>query len=117
MSSKKHNLTSNLLIHYSAKRARKDARDRQRLIDKAKRYEENPALLKSDLRRDGKSYLKVEADQLSAEVDQERIDANAFFVSSLNTFFYKFSRSKKMGTIRKEVPIFYLTASGRGSSL
>lgn len=38
-------------------------------------------------------------------------------VSSLNTFFYKFSRSKKMGTIRKEVPIFYLTASGRGSSL
>ena len=79
MSSKKHNLTSNLLIHYSAKRARKDARDRQRLIDKAKRYEENPALLKSDLRRGGKSYLKVEADQLSAEVDQERIDANAFF--------------------------------------
>ena len=39
------------------------------------------------------------------------------FVSSLNTFFHKFSRSKKMGTIRKEVPIFYLTASGRGSSL
>ena len=38
-------------------------------------------------------------------------------VSSLNTFFHKFSRSKKMGTIRKEVPIFYLTASGRGSSL
>ena len=76
---KKHNLTSNLLINYSAKRARKDARDRQRLIDKAKRYEENPALLKSDLRRGGKSYLKVEADQLSAEVDQERIDANAFF--------------------------------------
>ena len=54
--------------------------------------------------------------------DEHQIDINErrmrrFYVSSLNTFFYKFSRSKKMGTIRKEVPIFYLTASGRGSSL
>lgn len=76
---KSQKLTSNLLINYSAKRARKDAHDRERLIDKAKRYEENPALLKSDLRRGGKSYQKVDADHLSAEVDEERIQANAFF--------------------------------------
>lgn len=76
---KSHKLTSRLLINYSAKRARKDAHDRQRLIEKARRYEENPALLKSDLRRGGKSYLKVAADNLSAEIDKDRIEANAFF--------------------------------------
>lgn len=76
---KSHKLISNLLINYSARRARKDAHDRQRLIDKAKRYEENPSLLKSDLRRGGKSYLKVDAEKLSAEVDEDRIEANAFF--------------------------------------
>lgn len=76
---KSHKLISNLLINYSARRARKDAHDRQRLMDKAKRYEENPSLLKSDLRRGGKSYLKVDAEKLSAEVDEDRIEANAFF--------------------------------------
>ncbi len=72
-------LTSNLLINYSAKRARKDAADRQRLIDKAQRYTENPALFKSDLKRGGKSYLKVDADKLAIGLDQERIKkAEAF---------------------------------------
>lgn len=72
-------LESNLLVNYSAKRAMKDAHDRQRLIDKAKRYEDNPSMLKSDLRRGGKSYLKIDADGLSAEVDEARIRKNAFF--------------------------------------
>ncbi len=72
-------LTSNLLINYSAKRARKDTVDRQRLIDKAQRYTENPALFKSDLKRGGKSYLKVDADKLAIGLDQERIKkAEAF---------------------------------------
>lgn len=76
---KYQNITSNLLINYSARRARKDAYDRQRLIDKAERYAENPALLKSDMRRGGKSYLKIDADKLKAQVDTDRIENAAFF--------------------------------------
>lgn len=72
-------LTSKLLINYSAKRARKDAADRQRLIDKAKRYTENPALFKSDLKRGGKSYLKVDSKKLVIGLDQERIEKAAAF--------------------------------------
>ena len=66
-------LESNLLINYSAKRAAKDRKDRDRLVDKARRYEEHPLLLKQDMRRGGKSYLKVNAEELSVEVDNERI--------------------------------------------
>lgn len=66
-------LESNLLINYSAKRAAKDRKDRDRLVDKARRYEEHPFLLKQDMRRGGKSYLKVNAEELSVEVDNERI--------------------------------------------
>lgn len=76
---KKELLTSKLLINYSAKRASKDASDRQRLIDKAERYTENPALFKSDLKRGGKSYLKVNADTLNLQLDAERIKKAAAF--------------------------------------
>lgn len=76
---KRETITSNLLINYSARRARKDAYDRQRLIDKAQRYAENPSLLKSDMRRGGKSYLKIDADQLEAQVDTKRIENAEFY--------------------------------------
>lgn len=76
---KKESLTSKLLINYSIKRAHKDAADRQRLIDKAERYTENPALFKSDLKRGGKSYLKVDADTFTVHLDAERIEKAAAF--------------------------------------
>lgn len=72
-------VVSKLLINYSARRARKDAADRQRLIDKAQRYAENPSLLKSDMRRGGKSYLKISSDSMQAEVDVDRIRKAEFF--------------------------------------
>ncbi|MDO4938222.1 MAG: transposase, partial [Sutterellaceae bacterium] len=76
---KRETITSNLLINYSARRARKDAYDRQRLVGKAERYAENPSLLKSDMRRGGKSYLKIDANKLTAEVDTQRIENAEFF--------------------------------------
>lgn len=76
---KRETITSNLLINYSARRARKDAGDRQRLIDKAERYAENPSLLRSDMRRGGKSYLKIDADKLNVQVDAKRIENAEFF--------------------------------------
>ena len=72
-------ITSKLLLNYSARRARKDAYDRSRLIAKAERYAEHPGLLKSDLRRGGKSYLKLKEGDLGASLDTERIEeAEAF---------------------------------------
>lgn len=72
-------LTSNLLINFSAKRKRKDKRDRERLIEKAKKYAEKPTMLKSDLRRGGKSYLKIDSENMTAELDEERIKASEKF--------------------------------------
>lgn len=60
-------------------RADKDAVDRQRLIDKAERYTENPSLFKSDLWLGGKSYLKVNADTLSLRSSADRITKAAAF--------------------------------------
>ena len=72
-------ITSKLLLNYSERRARKDAHDRSRLIAKAERYAEHPGLLKSDLRRGGKSYLKLKEGDLGASLDTERIEeAEAF---------------------------------------
>ena len=66
-------MTSQLLISYSARRARKDRHDRQRLLDKAQRYENNPGLLKSDLRRGGKSFLKISDDPIDVRLDAEKV--------------------------------------------
>lgn len=67
------NVTSQLLISYSARRARKDRHDRQRLLDKAQRYGNNPGLLKSDLRRGGKSFLKISDDPIDVRLDAEKV--------------------------------------------
>lgn len=64
---------SKLLINYSAKRAKKDQHDRQRLVDKATRLAENPAMIRSELRKGGKSYLKLVDGNIEAQLDVERI--------------------------------------------
>ena len=66
---------SNLLINYSPKRAAKDQSDRERLVEKAERLADNPALIQGELHRGGKSYLKFEKGTISAEVDREKIEA------------------------------------------
>lgn len=72
-------LSSKLLLNYSERRARKDAHDRQRLVDKARRYADNPALIRSDLRRGGKSFLAIEEGAVKAEVDEDRIREAALY--------------------------------------
>lgn len=71
-------ITSQLLINYSSKRALKDAADRARLIKKAQRLQENPALLQSEMHRGGKSYLKLTS-SLEAEIDVEKIKKAELF--------------------------------------
>lgn len=55
------------------------------------------------------NYTKIASD---CGVSSKSVKEYFSIVSSLNTFFYKFSRSKKMGTIRKEVPIFLFDSFG-----
>ena len=66
-------IKSKLLLNYSSVRAKKDAHDRSRLVEKAKRLAENPALLKSELKRGGKSYLSIRDDQLEVTVNEQKI--------------------------------------------
>lgn len=72
-------LRSKLLIHYSPARARKEAYDRERLVEKARKLAGNTSLLKSELKRGGKSYLQLERSSWEASVDEERIKASAFW--------------------------------------
>ena len=75
---KKEEISLNLLINYSAKRAAKDKRDRERLISKAERFVSNPALLKSELRKGGKSYLHLDS-ATTPELDVDRIKEAELF--------------------------------------
>ena len=54
---KKHSLVENLLISYSPKRAKKDKKDRERLIEKAKALLKNPEKIKSSNKRGYKKYM------------------------------------------------------------
>ena len=53
-------LDEQLVITHSVKRASKDAADRERLLQKARKLLENPATLKGQLKRGGRKFLKVE---------------------------------------------------------
>ena len=72
-------IESKLLLNYSPTRAKKDARDRERLVQKAQRLADNPSLLHSELRRGGKSYLSIDDKQLNAVVNEKRIQDAAFW--------------------------------------
>ena len=54
---KLHNLSENLIVSFSVKRAVKDRIDRQRLIDKAEKMLAVPSSIKSSNKRGGKKYI------------------------------------------------------------
>jgi len=74
----KHALTENLIITYSQDRARKDAQDRQRLIDKAAKLLENKAGLKSGVKRGGRKYL-LQSGELEYSLDDKAIEKDSRF--------------------------------------
>ena len=71
---KRHILKDNLLLGYSEKRAKKDKADRQRLLEKAEKILNTPSLLKQDLKRGGKKYLKVSKGNIDVELDIKQIE-------------------------------------------
>jgi len=52
-----HKLPENLIITYSPKRASKDRKDRERLIEKARKLLENPEKIDATNKRGGKKYI------------------------------------------------------------
>jgi predicted secreted protein len=63
----KHNLRENLVITYSSKRAKKDRKDRERLIEKAKKQLETPEKISEMNRRGYRKFLS----QIASESEEE----------------------------------------------
>jgi len=73
-----HRLPENIVVSYSPKRAKKDASDRERLVDKAKKLLESPELIKSSNKRGGKKYINsVKPDKTTYELAIEKIEQDA----------------------------------------
>ena len=61
----KHFLPENLIISYSPKRANKDRKDRERLVEKAKKLLENPEQIDALIKRGGRKYLNQKKSDIS----------------------------------------------------
>ena len=71
---KTEKIQDNLLLGYSEKRAKKDKADRQRLLDKADRLLNNPSMMKQELKKGGKKFIKVTKGYLDIELDVKQIE-------------------------------------------
>jgi transposase len=73
-----HEMKENLVISWSGKRALKDARDRQRLIDKADKLLKSPALIEAQSKRGGRKYLSDESGKRAKwYLNSEKIEQDA----------------------------------------
>lgn len=73
-------LEENLIVTYSSKRAKKDQKDRERLIEKALFLASSQSRVRASNKRGGKKYIK-EADDARAQwvIDHEAIERDALF--------------------------------------
>ncbi len=85
------NTMKRLIVTWTEKRARKDKKDRDRLVEKAKKLVASPSLLNGEMKRGGKSFIKFpKNDKESAELDEEKIKEQEKFdgyhaiITSLN---------------------------------
>ena len=74
----KEELEEQLLISYSEKRGRKDAADRKRLVKKAQRLISTPSAYRAELKKGGKSYVKVTVGE-ELVLDTEKIAEQMMF--------------------------------------
>jgi transposase len=75
-------LDENIVVSYSSKRARKDAHDRERLIEKAEELIKAPCKIKALNKRGGRKYLTEQGDGVSEikwQIDRELIDMDAAY--------------------------------------
>lgn len=71
---KTEKIQDNLFLGYSEKRAKKDKADRQRLLDKADKLLNNPSMMKQELKKGGKKFIKVTKGNLDIELDVKQIE-------------------------------------------
>lgn len=64
---------------YSSKRARKDAQERDKLIEKARKWLEEPSKYKQAKKRGAGRFLQTDQEGIPKELDQEKIKADARF--------------------------------------
>ena len=76
---KKVFLTDNLIISYSSKRAAKDAKDRERLINKAEKLVNNPAIFKAEIKKGGKNFVMADIDGKSLQLDTAKIKEQSLY--------------------------------------
>ena len=73
-----HELTEKLIITYSSKRAQKDRKDRERLIEKARTLLKNKSYITASNKRGGKKYLKS-SQYISWTLDEEAMKKDEMF--------------------------------------
>lgn len=69
--------TDHLVLTWSAKRARKDHADRERLVEKSKKLVASASRMKSEMKKGGKKYVKLtisEENPLAFDAEQVRYD-------------------------------------------
>jgi len=66
-----------IICTYSAKRAKKDAFNRQKLIDKAQKWIDNPTKYKQVKKRGAGRFINIDNDGLAKELNQEQIAKDA----------------------------------------
>ena len=71
---KAEKIQDNLLLGYSEERDKKDKADRQRLLDKADKLLNNPSMMKQELKKGGKKFIKVTKGNLDIELDVKQIE-------------------------------------------
>jgi len=77
--SKKIELDQRIIITYSEKRARKDAADRERMVNKAQDLLKDVSKIKASNRRGAKKYIAEQADNISYTLDTAAIEADSAF--------------------------------------
>jgi len=75
-----HILDENLIVSYSPKRAAKDRKDRDRLVEKAKKLLSKPEKIKVSNKRGGKKYInQVDPENTSWKLALEKIEQDSAF--------------------------------------
>ena len=76
----RHQLEENLIVSYSPKRAKKDRKDRERLVEKAAELLKHPERIKSSNKRGGKKYIDpVTNESMEWTLASEKIEKDARF--------------------------------------
>jgi hypothetical protein len=78
----KHTLLENIAVSYSPKRAKKDIKDRDRLVKKAEKLLENPEEIKSTNKRGGRKYIDQttqEKDVVTYSLAKDKIERDSKF--------------------------------------